>query len=433
MKIIIIGAGFTGLSAAWDLAQAGHQVEIWEQATQAGGMAQGFQQTAWDWSLEQHYHHVFSGDQALRSWLSELGLSHHLFYQVAKTATYGGGQNFTVDQEQEAKPFFQLDSAQSLLAYPYLSWPAKLRTGLTLAFLKLWPWGQGLEKWTAARFLQTTMGQESWQKLWQPLFQSKFGQYASEINAAWFWARIHSRSRQLGYYQGGFQSLADAVVVKLKKQGVEFTFGQKIDGQRLAQFYQGAEAVLHTGNQQQLQAMLQTAGLSTSSMKQQSPLPTLAAMTLVLELDEPFLPQDIYWLNINQPDWPFLAAVEHTNLVPAKFYGGQHLLYLGRYLSVNDPSFSLSKSQLFKKYQPYLAKLGKLDTATVQDLHLFKTEVAQPVTGPNHSQRVPSITTNLPKLFWAGIQQIYPHDRGINYAVQLGRQAAQTIAFNQQN
>ena len=44
MKVAIIGAGFLGMSAAWDLQCAGHDVTIYEAADYVGGLASGFKE-----------------------------------------------------------------------------------------------------------------------------------------------------------------------------------------------------------------------------------------------------------------------------------------------------------------------------------------------------------------------------------------------------
>ncbi len=59
-KIAIIGAGIGGMAAAYDLRRAGHPVTIFEAADQVGGLASGFKEPHWDWSVEKFYHHWFA-------------------------------------------------------------------------------------------------------------------------------------------------------------------------------------------------------------------------------------------------------------------------------------------------------------------------------------------------------------------------------------
>ena len=66
MRIAIIGAGIGGLAAAHDLVQAGHEVVVFEAASQVGGLASGFKEPHWDWSVEQFYHHWFASDRHVR-------------------------------------------------------------------------------------------------------------------------------------------------------------------------------------------------------------------------------------------------------------------------------------------------------------------------------------------------------------------------------
>ena len=49
-QIAIVGAGVAGLTAAYELRQAGHHVTIYEAASEVGGLAAGFKAPHWDWT-----------------------------------------------------------------------------------------------------------------------------------------------------------------------------------------------------------------------------------------------------------------------------------------------------------------------------------------------------------------------------------------------
>ena len=63
MKIAILGAGFTGLTAALRLSQKGHEVTVFEKEDVPGGLASGFKGEKWNWYLEKAYHHFFTNDK----------------------------------------------------------------------------------------------------------------------------------------------------------------------------------------------------------------------------------------------------------------------------------------------------------------------------------------------------------------------------------
>ena len=72
MKIGIIGAGFTGLTAGLRLSQKGSEVTIFEIEDHPGGLASGFKSDKWKWQLEKYYHHLFTSDKAVKKIAEEI-------------------------------------------------------------------------------------------------------------------------------------------------------------------------------------------------------------------------------------------------------------------------------------------------------------------------------------------------------------------------
>jgi protoporphyrinogen oxidase len=431
MKIAIIGAGFTGLAAADKLRRAGHQVTIFEAASEPGGLAAGFQVPQWETAIEKHYHHVFTTDQFVRDWLKELNLESQLIYSRVRTATlYEGAAR-------------SLDSAPSLLAYTPLSMVARLRLAAGLAFLKFWPWGKWLDRWSAAKWIKQVMGKEAWTKVWRPLFVGKFGRFAEKINLAWFWARIVARSSALGYYHGGFGELAKQVAQKLTALGVVIKLGTPIKnlsvgargwtvafGESQATF----DRVLIAA-ESQVAGFLLKAAVKTPAQQQWlaklGQLKGLGATTLVLELDQPFFADQTYWLNINEAGWPFLAVVEQTQLTGTAQYAGHTIVYVAKYAEAEGAEaeawFAQSETELLARYAPFLAKLSPDFEQHIIAKWLFKTKFAQPLVFANHHTAVPTITPPWAGLYWASMQHVYPWDRGINFAVAIGQTVAAKI------
>ncbi len=431
MKIAIVGAGFTGLSAAWELAQQGFDVSIFESNQYPGGLAAGFkpnddEAVPWEWSLEQHYHHIFASDKAIINWVKDLGLSRSLFFTHAKTS-----------MRYEDKQF-RLDSPLSLLACPVLSPWTKIRTAMVLGMLKTFPLWQHLEKYTVKDFLLRSMGKQSWNVLWEPLMQDKFGQHAEKINAAWFWARIHARTAKLGYFAGGFSQLAQDVVDHLQEKHVRCYFSTAI--RYVAQKNNQWQIEQEDGSTNFFDCVLFTSSATLlSGLVPELPevylagilrLKSLAARTLILELEKPFFSDNTYWLNVNEKSWPLLAVVEHTNMINAQHYGNKSIVYIGKYLDPTNPLYSYSKEQLIDHYKPYLEQLSPGFMRGMTRSWSFSAPFAQPVVEVNHSFNLPQIKTPLEGLYWASMQHVYPWDRGTNFAVKLGQMAAQVIRSN---
>lgn len=416
MKIAILGAGFTGLTAALKLAKQGHSVTLIEKESSVGGLASGFKIPGWDWYLDRFYHHLFANDDFAFSLAKDVGQK--IVKAKPKTNTY--------IKEQ----IFQLDSPLSLLTFPFLSPIDKFRTGATLAYFKLLNNYQSLEGKLALNWIRKFMGKTSTNLIWGPLFTGKFGNYKEEISLTWFWARIKKRSSELFYPEGGFQTFANKIAEKIKKLDGEILLDCEIK-----QIISSSTITLR-GCNREFDIVISTLptpvftkitpNLPKSYAKRINSIPHLSTQVLVLILNKPFL-QSSYWLNINDPSFPFLVLAEHTNFMDCKNYGGKHILYIGNYLPKNHPYLKLSAKELFQIYKPYLQKISPSSSLFPLSPHLFTSSNAQPVVTTKYSQQIPTFQTPLKNIFLANLDMVYPWDRGVNYAIELGEKIAKIV------
>ncbi|MDP7469544.1 MAG: amine oxidase, partial [Dehalococcoidia bacterium] len=146
--------------------------------------------------------------------------------------------------------------------------------------------------------------------------------------------------------------------------------------------------------------------------------PYLFALCLLLVLSRRFMP--FYWLNTGDA-MPFVAVVEHTNLVPAERYQGKHLLYISNYVASDNPLIAVDAEGLLEHYLPHLRRISPgFDPAWIGEYHLFREGAAQPVVNTGYGDRMLELRTPVEGLYLANTAQIYPEDRGMNCSVRLG-------------
>src|SRR3989344_4546682 len=126
MNIGIIGVGFSGLGAANELVKKGHTVTIFEKDSLPGGLAIGFGDKKWEWTLEKHYHHWFTSDVYALNLAKEIG--YEVVVRRPKTSVY------------VANTPYQLDSPRNVLLFTRLTVMERLRMTSILGLLRYNPW-----------------------------------------------------------------------------------------------------------------------------------------------------------------------------------------------------------------------------------------------------------------------------------------------------
>lgn len=427
-KIGIIGGGYTGLTAALRLAQAGHEVTVWERG-QFGGQAATI--PLGDTRIEIFYHHLFQSDVYIQALVKELGISEKLIWLPSDVSYFADGK------------ILPLNGALDLLKLNILPIWDRVRVGLVTLWLqrqKNWKEYEGI---TAHEWLTRALGKNAYEKTLGAQLKAKFGRYYDRVSMVWFWGKIWLRTtsrknpleqEKLGYFEGSFQVVADALLEACREAGVNLVDNAATES--LTQTESGGWNVQTSAGSDEVDVVLSTTpstvfqklvtNLPEDYLKRLNALDYEGAIVTLLELDRKLT--DTYWLNIADDSMPFTAVVEHTNFHGSENYGGRHLLYLSKYVEQDHPYFNLTDDQIMDAYLPHLSKLNPdFDPGWIKQRWVFRERAAQPITPLHYSRNVPDLKTPLENLWLANTTQIYPEDRGTNYAVRLGEDVSKRI------
>jgi protoporphyrinogen oxidase len=433
MRIAIAGGGIAGLTAAYRLLDAGHEVDLYEAEDHVGGLAAGFEMKAAGGArLEKYYHHIFLTDTAVRGLTEELGLTPKLHWLVSQMGFYHEGKVY---------PF---GTPLQLLQFKPLPFLDRIRFGVQALYLgKKSDW-KAYESITAYDWLKKYAGKHLLRVIWEPLLRSKFGPYFDKVAFAWFWARVHVRAKsrqgsveRLGYYEGGFDTFCETLAEAVRKKGGRVHLSTPVE--RIATEKGVFQGVVVGGRTERYDRLVFAAAtplflkacgdLPQDYVDRISSLPYIGAQCLTLVMNQSLTP--MYWLNISDMEIPFLALIEHTNFAPRAWYGGKHLLYIGNYLMPDHPLYNLPKEELLKVFTPHIQKVNPaFDPSWVEATYLSRDRWAQPVVPLHYSALKPDYVTPIQNVFLANMSLIYPEDRGTNFAVDVGNKVARVVDPN---
>lgn len=352
-----------------------------------------------------------------------------------------------------------------LLRFKPLSLAARLRMGLAVLWLQKTAKEVGpFEGQTARQWINRVMGREAYEKVWGPLMRGKFGDRADDISMGWLWSKLtlrrpikgeEARQELLGYPRRSWEPLFEALQRSIEQRG-----GRVLIDRPAAALARDGETFLLTpgaagsfrsghaperfeadGAPERYDAVVATVpgdvfkGLLDDELRDQIGAPYLerldsiayhTALCLILELDRQFSP--FYWTNIADPELPFVGLIEHTNFVEPERYGGRRFLYVANYLEPGHELLALDDEALLERYLPGLRRVNPaFGPEWVRRRWLFREPAAQPIVDVGYRQRIPSLDTGVSGLILANTTQIYPEDRGTNYSVRLGDDAARAL------
>lgn len=138
---------------------------------------------------------------------------------------------------------------------------------------------------------------------------------------------------------------------------------------------------------------------------------------------------DFSWFEVNDPSFPFVGVIEHTNFEPPESYGGRHIVFLSKYLPESDPLYRMEDAAVLDFAVPHLQRMfPDFRREWVTGHHVWRARHSQQIAESGYSKLIPAEETPLRNALITSMAQIYPEDRGTNYAIREGRRVAGKLA-----
>lgn len=414
-----------GLAAAFYAVKAGHTVEVLEAAPEPGGMAAHFDLAGL--SIERFYHFVCKSDIPTMELMDELGIRNLLRWRATSMGIFTSGR-----LQDWGTPI-------ALLKFREISILSRLRYGL-FAFISVrrnrW---DAIEAESARSWITRWCGTEVYDRLWKPLFELKFYQYADNVSAAWIWTRIRriGRSRrsmmqeELGYIEGGSQVLIDTLCAAILKSGGRIRTrcaaqkvlveNGRVTGVATPEGIVQADAVICTVPTPLISAMVPD--LPADWKDRYESIMNTGVCCLVFKLRRSISPH--FWVNISEPDIAVPGVIEFSNLRPV---GSETVIYVPYYMPTDHVKFTWTDEALLDEAFGYLQRINsELKRGDVIAAHVARLRYAQPICEPGFAKKIPPIQTPVKGLQIADTCFYYPEDRGISESVRLGHEMADRL------
>lgn len=357
-RIAIVGGGFLGLTLALRLRERGCAVTVLEGAAAPGGLASP--QTIGGYTWDRFYHVIAPSDAVLLGLLEELGLGDRVHWNTSRTGFYGDGR------------LVSMSSTLEFLRFPLLGLVDKARLAATILYASRVRDWHALEEISAVEWLRRWSGRRTVERVWVPLLKAKLGDNYRQASAAFIWAiiaRMYAarqsgmKREQFGWVDGGYDRVLERLRARLEAAGIALRTGTAVTGVRDT----GAGAVVGCADGTRLRADAVVLTVPATGIPDLVPQLTPAererlgrvvyqgVICASMLLREPLA--DYYVTNITDPGLPFTAVVEMTALVGRARFGGNALVYLPRYLTQDDPSWTRSDADIEAEFVAGLERM----------------------------------------------------------------------------
>ncbi len=430
-RVVVLGAGPMGLAAAQRAVRLGHEVDLLEADDKVGGMAAHFDFSGV--SIERFYHFICKSDAPTFELMAELGIADKMRWADTSMAYYTHGQ------------VHRWGDPISLLRYPHLSLIEKFRTGLQMFLTTKAGNFDRIEHLTSRQWIERGSGKSVYDKLWKRLQELKFYEFADHVSASWIATRIkrigNSRKsifqEQLGYIEGGSETLVEAIADDIRRAGGRVHLG--VPAERVVVEGGCVRAVRAGGQEFAADAVISTVpiplvnqlvpDLPQALRDKYAAIHNIGVVCLLFKLRKSVTPH--FWLNIVADDIDIPGLIEFSNLRPV----GETIVYVPYYMPVTRPKWAWTDQQFIDEAFGYIKRINpSITDADRIDARVGRLRYAQPICEPNFADKLPPIQTPIAGLQIADTCYYYPEDRGVAESIRLGRRMAEAaVAMSTQD
>ena len=298
-------------------------------------------------SLERFYHFVCKADRPTFELMDELGIGDRMRWGATRMGVFTGGKlhawgdpiallNFPGLSPIE-KAALRPDDVHGDAAQDCRRARASFRQGLDRVLVR----PQGLRR------------------LWRPLFDLKFYEFADNISAAWLWTRIKrvgtSRKslfqEELGYIDGGSETLVRALVDAIEKKGGSVRLGApvtevvvddgRVKGVRSGDTVEAFDAVISTVPTPFVSKLIPELPETRSEPTMRSA--TSASCASSSSSGNRSRPN--FWVNVFDPTMAIPGFVEFSSLRPT----GDTIVYVPYYMPTSSARWRATKRRAHRR------------------------------------------------------------------------------------
>lgn len=426
----IIGGGFMGMTLAHRLANEGKEVTLFEAAPELGGLASSWKMGKVEW--DKFYHVILLSDFRTRNILKDIGLDKEINWVETKTGFYTNGKLYSMSDTIE------------FLKFPTLNLIDKFRLGLTIIVasrIKNW---KRLEKIPLTTWLKRWSGKNTFNKIWLPLLRAKLGESYKKTSAVFIWATIQRlygarrsglKKEMFGYVSGGYKTVINSFEKTLLSENVSIKTNHT--AQEVKRLESGKiEICFKSGFTGEFDKVIVTLPsgiaakvcpqLNKSEVGKLENIEYLGVVCVSVLLSKPV--SDFYITNITDSWIPFTGVIEMSALVDKKYFDGNSLVYLPKYVTFDDEIYHKSDEEIkesfieiFKKMYPWIKQ------EDIKFVALAKARNVITVAKLNYSENLPNVKTSIPDLFIVNTSHIKDGTLNINETIRVAETKLEEI------